>query len=321
VSRVKLVFLDYATLGESSLLPIKKLCQTADIYQLTSQDEIVSRAADADIIITNKVVIDAKVLSCLPKLKLICVAATGVNNIDLVACKKMGIAVCNVKGYSTPSVVQTAFSSLFYAKSKIAFFDKFVKDGSYSSASTFTCMDEQFSEIFGKTIGIIGFGEIGQKMAKTAKSFGAKVIYYSTSGQNNKKAFRRVELDELLAKSDIVSVHCALNESTKNLLCGKQISKMRKNAILMNFARGGIVNERDVVKALNSDLLGAYITDVFHKEPIETSSALFEVNDKDKLILTPHIGWASIEARDRLVKGVAHNIKAFLDGKQTNRVV
>lgn len=320
MSELKIVFLDYATLGGSSLLSVQKL-GSLGVYELTPKEEIVSRASDADIIIANKVILDADVLSQLPKLKLICVAATGVNNIDLIACEKLEIAVCNVKGYSTPSVVQIVFSSLLYAKSKISFFDNFVKDGSYSASPTFTCMDEQFSELCGKTFGIIGFGEIGQKVAKTARSFGAKVLYYSTSGQNDKKGYKRVELEELLAKSDVVSIHCALNEKTKNLISTEKISQMRKNAILMNFARGGIVDEEGVANALNSDSLGVYITDVFAKEPMESTSPLLGVKDKSRLVLTPHIGWASVEARDRLIKGVAQNIKAFLDGKRKNRVV
>jgi glycerate dehydrogenase len=182
-------------------------------------------------------------------------------------------------------------------------------------------MQEQFSEISGKTVGVVGFGEIGQKVAKTARSFGATVVYHSTSGQNNNKGFKRVGLDELLSKSDIVSVHCALNESTKNLISTEQISKMKKSAILMNFARGGIVDETGVAEALNAESLGAYISDVFDKEPIEAHSPLLGVKDRSKLTLTPHIAWASVEARQRLINGIAANIRAFFDDKQTNRVV
>jgi glycerate dehydrogenase len=320
VKKPKIVFLDYATLGGSSLSRLEKAGDLS-VYELTAKDEIIPRSLSAEIIITNKVVLDKDILAELPNLKLICVAATGVNNIDLQACKKLGIAVYNVKGYSTQSVTQIVFSSLFYTLSKLSFFDAFVKGGSYSASPTFTCMDEQFSEISGKVFGIIGFGEIGQKTARIARSFGATVLYYSTSGQNSQRGYKRVELDELLRRSDILSVHCSLNENTKNLISAKQLSQMKKSAILMNFARGGIVDEISVASALDKDMLGAYITDVFEKEPIESGSPLFSVKNSSKLTLTPHIAWASTEARDRLVKGISANIKAFFDGKQTNRVV
>lgn len=313
MSSPSIVFLDYATLGGSSLAKIERL-GSLDVYDTTSKDEIAEKAKDAEIIITNKVVLDESAISSLPKLKLICVAATGVNNIDLTACEKAGIVVRNVKGYSTASVAQIVFSSLFYAVSKISRFDAFVKNGEYAKSPIFTYMGEQFSELAGKNFGIIGFGEIGQRVANIASSFGANILYYSTSGKNSVDGFRRVELDEILQVSDILSIHAALNENTKNLISEKELQKLSKNAILMNFARGGIVDEKAVAKALNADTIGAYISDVFEGEPIAKDSALLSVVNKDKLTLTPHIGWASIEARDRLVGEIANNIKAFLDG-------
>jgi len=319
VNKPEIVFLDYSTLGSTELSPIKKLGKTS-VYELCAKNEIVKKAENAQIIITNKVVLDEEILSRLPQLKLICVAATGVNNIDLEACKKLGIAVSNVKGYSTPSVVQTMFSSLLSYVSKTSFFDKYVKDGSYAKSLIFTCMQQEFFEVRGKTLGIIGFGEIGQSAARIARSFGIKVVYYSTSGQNNRRGYKRVELEQLLQTSDFISVNCALNDKTKNLLGANMISKIGNRSVLMNFARGGIVDEAAVRDALNGGKLAAYITDVFEKEPITSSSPLFGVKDKNKLVLTPHIAWASVEARDRLVKEIALNIKAFLDGKQKNRV-
>ncbi len=319
MNKPEIVFLDYATLGSTKLSSIQKLGKTS-IYELCAKSEIVERAKNAQIIITNKVVLDEEILSGLPQLKLICVAATGVNNIDLEACKKCGIAVSNVKGYSTPSVAQTMFSSLLSYVSKTAFFDKYVKDGSYAKSPIFTCMEQEFFEVRGKTLGIIGFGEIGQSVAKIARSFGIKVVYYSTSGQNSQRGYKRVELEQLLQMSDFISVNCALNDKTKNLLGADMLSKIGGRSVLMNFARGGIVDEAAVSDALNTGKLGAYITDVFEKEPIVASSPLFNVKDKNKLALTPHIAWASIEARDRLVKEIALNIKAFLDGKSKNRV-
>lgn len=312
MNTLNIVFLDYATLGGSSLNTIREL-GSLTIYETTKNEEIIARAKDAQIIITNKVVLDECVISSLPKLKLICVAATGVNNIDLKACEKAAIAVRNVKGYSTESVAQIVFSSLFYTVSKITHFDAFVKNGEYAASPTFTCMNPQFSEIAGKNFGIIGFGLIGQKVARIATSFGANVLYYSTSGKNSVDGFRRVELEEILQTSDILSIHAALNEDTKNLINKEQLKKLSKNAILMNFARGGIIDETAVAQALNESSLGAYISDVFEREPIAKDSALLSVTNKEKLTLTPHIGWASVEARDRLVKEIANNIKAFLN--------
>lgn len=320
MKKPKAVLLDYATLGGSALDKIKKLTQL-DVYELTQKGDVVSRAVDAQIIITNKVQIDEQIISALPNLKLICVAATGVNNIDLKSCEKHGVAVANVKGYSTKSVSQIVFSSLFFMVSKISDFDGYVKKGDYAKSDTFTCMAPQFCELSGKTIGIIGFGEIGQCVAKIARSFGMKVVYFSTSGKNDKRGYKRVSLDELLNTSDVVSIHCSLNEQTKNLINKKELAKMKQTAILMNFARGGIAVEADVALAINSKTIGGYITDVFDGEPISQSSPLFDVKDMSKLTLTPHIAWASKEARDRLVGGIATNIKSFFDGKNTNRVV
>ncbi len=317
---MNIVFLDSDTVGNTSLAKLQKL-GNLNIYKTTSQDLVVSRAIDADILITNKVVIDANNLSKLPKLRLVCVAATGVNNIDLQACQKNGVAVYNVKGYSTDSVAQSVFTSLFYFLSNISFFDKYVKDGSYSNSPIFTCMDKEYSEVRGKTLGIIGFGEIGQKVAKIAKAFGIKVVYYSTSGKNDKKGYKRVELDVLLEKSDFVSLHCSLNENTKNLICADKLKIMNKKAVLINFARGGIVDERALANALNQGAIAGYISDVFEQEPILSDSPLLSVKEKQKLVLTPHIAWASIEARRRLMDGVAKNIKSFLNDKSDNRVI
>lgn len=317
---MNIVFLDADTVGNTSLAKLQKLGNLS-IYKTTSQDLVVSRAIDADILITNKVVIDANNLSKLPKLRLVCVAATGVNNIDLQACQKKGVAVYNVKGYSTDSVAQSVFTSLFYFLSNISFFDKYVKDGSYSKSPIFTCMDKEYSEVCGKTLGIIGFGEIGQKVAKIAKAFGVKVVYYSTSGKNDKKGYKRVELDALFEKSDFVSLHCSLNENTKNLICADKLKIMNKKAVLINFARGGIVDEKALANALNQGVIAGYISDVFEKEPILSDSPLLSVKEKQKLVLTPHIAWASVEARRRLMDGVVKNIQSFLNDKSDNRVI
>lgn len=309
---LKIVFLDYATLGDSPLALIESLGEL-EVFDVTGKDEIVKRAKEADVIITNKVVLGADTLESLPKLRLICIAATGVNNVDLDACKRLGITVKNVKGYSTQSVVQTLFSSLLCAVSNAQKFDRYVKSQEYADSKIFTCMDFSFNELCGKRIGIIGFGEIGQSVAKVAKAFGMEPVYCSTSGANDNKGYERVTLQTLLESCDIASVHCALTENTKNLINDNALSKLSKNAILINFARGGIVDEAALARALNEDRLAMYISDVFEKEPIERSSPLFSVSNQDKLFLTPHIAWASVEARERLVSAIAENIKGFFE--------
>jgi len=316
---VKAVFLDYATLGEADLSQIEARCRL-QCFETTPAQSVVERARECEIVITNKVVLDSDTLDNLPNLKLICVAATGYNNIDIEACKKRGVAVCNAAGYSTASVVQTVFATLFSHISKISFFDNFVKSGAYAASPIFTCMDREFWEISGKKFGVIGLGEIGSCVLRAAKAFGCESAYYSTSGQNSSDEFARLSLDELLRECDIISIHCSLNEKTKNLIGYDELKKLKKSAILMNFARGGVVDEEGCKEALLQECFELYVCDVFTKEPIAPHSPLLAKEIKDKLLLTPHIAWASKQARDRLVSIIASNIKAFLDGAHQNRI-
>ena len=290
-------------------------------YDITGESSVFERIKNADIVITNKVALRKEILERAKNLKLVCVAATGYNNIDIESCKNLQIAVCNVKGYSTFSVAQTTFSALFYKIGEIGFFDSYVKGGGYQKSSTFTCMDREFSLLEGKRFGVIGLGEIGEKIASIAQMFGAEVSYFSTTGQNNNQKFKSLPLEELIATSDFVSVNCPLNEKTKNLLNKDTISRFKKDAILINFSRGFVVDEQEVARLLNNDSFGCYIADVYEKEPIETDNPLFGVRDKRKLVLTPHIGWAGIQAREKLVSQILQNIEAFFAGEKKNRIV
>lgn len=317
---MKLAILDAQTLGNDVNLDIFSDFGYLEIYNTTSSKERIDRVKDKNIIITNKVVIDREVIDSSPDLKLICVAATGYNNIDVEYAKQKGIAVTNVAAYSTDSVVQHTFAMLFYLLENIRYYDEYVKSGAYSKSPIFTHLDKPFYEIKNKVWGIIGFGTIGKAVGKVAKSFGCNVIYYSTSGTNTDPEFERYELDELLRSADIVSIHAPLNQRTKNLITYDKLKLMKKTSILLNLGRGGIVNEADLAKAIDQEIILAAATDVLEKEPIDEDNPLLKVKNKDKLLITPHIAWTSIEARRRLIDEIYLNIKAFLHGKQRNRV-
>jgi glycerate dehydrogenase len=232
------------------------------------------------------------------------------NNVDLAYAKEKGIVVKNVAGYSTKSVAQTTFSMLFYLLQKLKTFDDFVKSGDYAKSPIFTHI-EDFYEINGKKWGIIGMGEIGQEVAKIATAFGAEVLYYSTSGKNNDQPYKRVELDDLLRTSHIVSIHAPLNEKTHNLINEENLSLLQKDAVLINVGRGGIINEYDLAKALKNEHFYAAL-DVLTSEPMREDSPFYGIQS-NRLFITPHIAWTSREARESLMQGVYENIKEFMD--------
>lgn len=309
---MKIVLLDASTLGEvENLAQLEQFGELVK-YEVTTPDTTIERLKNAKIAITNKVMIGKEVMLACPSLKLICVAATGMNNIDLEAAKELGIEVRNVAGYSTKSVAQHTFTLLFSLVGQISYYDKYVKSGHYAQSLIFTHLDKEYWEIAGKTIGIIGLGAIGNEVAKIAEAIGMKVIYYSTSGRNNNATYKRVELDELLEQSDVVSIHAPLNDKTQNLISVSQLKKMKSSAILLNTGRGGIVDEEALIEALNTNEIAAAGLDVLAHEPIIKDHVSSQLIDKSKLIITPHIAWASKEARFKLVSGIIDNIKAFV---------
>jgi glycerate dehydrogenase len=281
-------------------------------YDNTSPENVLERLKDADVAIANKTKITAEIMEACPNLKLICVAATGMNNINLEAAAKSGIAVKNVAGYSTDSVVQLTYGILFSLMMHIAHFDSYVKTGEYSKSSMFTSYAYTFPELAGKQTGIIGMGAIGKRSAAAGVSFGAHIAYYSTSGENNSAPYPRMELDELLQTSDIVLIHAPLNDKTRNLINAEKLKLMKPSALLVNTGRGTIVNEADLVEAINSETIAGAALDVFSKEPLPANNPLLGVKYPDRLILTPHIAWTSIEARKKLLHGVAENISCEL---------
>ncbi|WP_457639573.1 D-2-hydroxyacid dehydrogenase [Persephonella sp.] len=317
---MKIVILDAKTLGSDVDLSGFKQFGTVEVYPTTDSSQLLERVKDADIIVTNKVVIDKNALSVAEKLKLICVAATGYNNIDVRSAVEKKVAVANVAGYSTESVVQTTFGMLFYLLMNLRYYDDYVKSGRYAQNDIFTHIGRPFWEINGKRWGIIGLGTIGRRVAEVAESFGCEVVYYSTSGINRKEKYKRLNLNHLLETSDIVSIHSPLNEKTYNLITLNELKKMKRNAILLNLGRGGIVNEKDLSVALDSGYIAGAGLDVLEKEPVSSNNPLLTVKNKDRLLITPHIAWTSIEARQKLIDEIIENIKAFLEGRERNRV-
>jgi glycerate dehydrogenase len=305
-----IVFLDKKTLGDDvSLEQFNKLGNVIS-YDTTDVDQTQERVKNADIIVTNKVVIDKDIINN-SNIKLICVAATGMNNVDLELAKEKAIEVRNVVGYSTSSVVQLTLTFVLQFVQKINFYDLFGKY-SWKYSNIFTNLSQPFNEIDNKKWGIIGLGNIGLGVAKVADAFGCEVQYFSTSGKNNNTQYKQVSLDELLKTSDIISIHAALNDKTLNLLNKSNIKNIKPNCILLNLGRGGIVNEADISEAIDNGQEIYYGTDVVTKEPIESTNPLLAIKDKDRIIITPHIAWASKEARVRLLKGIEENIKSFL---------
>lgn len=315
----KIVILDGKTLGD---IELEKLSEIGEVkyYDTTDISEVKERIRDANIVLTNKVVLNRENLSESSNLEFIAEVATGFNNIDVEYAKEKGIGVANVAGYSTNAVVQHTFALALSLLDEVTYYDSYVKSGEYSKSGLFTCLDKPYYEIEGKTWGIIGLGNIGRKVAKIAEAFGAKVIYYSTTGNNSNDEFSRVSFDELLSKSDIISIHAPLSKNTLGLLDYEALCKMKNSSILVNMGRGPIVVEEDLARAIDENKIRGAALDVFEVEPIKINSPLLTMKNKDKIILSPHIAWASVEARERLFNEVIENIIAFYNGEIRNRV-
>jgi glycerate dehydrogenase len=312
---VKIVILDAKTLGDDLDLSPLNAFGEVKAYQTTSSSQTASRIQDADIVISNKVVINATMMDNTTHLKLICIAATGMNNVDLDHAKEKGIAVKNVAGYSTQSVVQHTFAMAFYLIEKMAYYDTVVKSGAWSETGLFTDVSKPFFEIAGKKWGLIGLGSIGSAVAKIATAFGAEVYYYSTSGKNHSQPYSRVKLEELLENCDIISIHAPLNEKTENLLSASNLGLLKEKAVLLNLGRGSIINEADLAGELDKREIYAGL-DVLTPEPIAADNPLMHIKHKDRLLITPHIAWASIESRQKLLAGIVKNIEHYIKGEK-----
>ena len=307
---MKIVILDKKTLGDDIDLSEFESFGEVKMYESTKKEQTQERVKDADIVVTNKVVIDKETMD-ISNIKLICVAATGMNNIDLEYAKIKNITVKNVAGYSTPSVVQTTFSLALYLIGKLRYYDNFTRGDGWIKSPVFTNIEKPYFDIAGKTWGIIGLGTIGKDVAKVASAFGASVQYYSTSGRNRDTDIQRASLEDLLKTSDIISIHAPLNDQTKNLLNRDNLTLLKDSAVLLNLGRGGIINEEDLAQYIEKSnvLVGL---DVLESEPMREDSPFRRVAKNDRLFITPHIAWASVESRVKLVDGICKNIKDFI---------
>lgn len=309
---MKLVFLDAKSIGED--IDLSGFDRFGEVvkYGFSAPDEVGKRVEDADVIILNKVPINRETIGTAKKVRLVCVTATGTDNLDKEYLKERGIAWRNVAGYSTETVAQHTFALLFYLAEKLRYYDDYVKSERYVSDVLFTHFENVFHDINGKTWGIIGMGAIGQRVAELARLFGCRVIYYSTSGKNSQEGYERVDFDALLAQSDIVSVHAPLNENTRGLMDKAAFARMKPEAIFLNLGRGPIVVEADLADALENGVIAGAGLDVLSKEPMSADNPLKRIKDSNKLIITPHIGWASKEARVRLMKIIEGQVEEFV---------
>lgn len=305
---MKIVFLDAATMGDASMAEIAALGEFT-CYPSSTAEEARARVADADVALLNKVIVDQAFLDAAPKLKLICEAGTGINNINVPLCDKRGVIVRNVAGYSTDSVAQTAWMHILNLAGRAFHYNAYAKDGRYSAGSIHVDADHPFTEIAGKTLGIVGMGAIGKKVATIAEAFGMDVIYYSTSGTSHCKDYPSVTLDELLARADVISIHAPYNERTAGLIGYDELCRMKPTAYLVNTGRGGIAVEADLVRAVDEGRIAGIGIDVYQKEPLPLDHPFLHAKHPERILLSPHIAWYSVEARARLAHEMAENIK------------
>ena len=305
---MKIVFLDAATMGDADMSEIAALGEFV-CYPSSTAEEARERVADADVALLNKIIVDKEFLDAAPKLKLICEAGTGINNIDVDLCRQRGVEVRNVAAYSTDSVAQTAWMHILNLAGIAFHYDEYIRSGEYSAGSIHVDAGHPFTELAGKTLGIVGMGAIGKKVACIACAFGMKVIYYSTSGTSHCKDYPSVSLDELLRRSDVISIHAPYNERTAGLIDYEGLCKMKPTAFLVNTGRGGIAVEEDLVRAIDEQRIAGAGIDVYVKEPLSADHPYLHCKYPQRLLLTPHIAWYSKEARQRLVQAMADNIR------------
>lgn len=304
---MKMVFLDAATMGDVSFAPLERLGSLL-CYDSSTPEEALERVSDCDVLIVNKVRVTPELIDAAHDLKLICETATGVNNIDIEYAAKKGIPVRNVAGYSTPTVAQATFMHILSLVGSAPYFDDAVKSGRYSASGMFTDVSVNWWELAGKTIGIIGMGNIGRKVAQIAEAFGMNVCYFSTSGTSHCKDYPSLPLEKLLAQADIVSVHAPLNERTDALIGEKELAMMKPSAYIVNMGRGGIVVEEALVKAVDEGVIAGAALDVYSVEPLPEDCCYLKARHPERFRFAPHVAWASEEARARLLGMVAENI-------------
>ncbi len=317
---MKIVILDAGTMGADMEFSAIERLGECTIYQKSTQAEIPERIKDADVVLTNKCFLNRDILSLAKNIKLICVFAVGFNNIDIEYCRERNIRVRNVPGYCTESVCQHTFALLFALIENIRYYDDFVKSGEYSKSGIANHIGKPFFEISGKKWGIIGMGAIGRAVADCATAFGAKVSYTSISGAVREEKYENIPLDKLLSESDIITVHAPLNEKTTGLIGKKELEMMKKSAFIVNVGRGAIIDEAALAEAVDNGTIAGAALDVYVVEPPEENSPIVSIKNKERILYSPHIAWASIEARKRCISMTAENIEAFINEKDCRDV-
>lgn len=311
---MKIVFLDAATMGDTSLEKIASLGELTT-YPTSTPEQAEQRVVDAEVLIVNKIKVTDSLMAKAPKLKLVCEAATGVNNIDLEAAERRGIPVKNVAGYSSDSVAQLTWTQILSLCSGAQYYDARVKDGTYSRSDIFTDLTYNWNELTGKVLGVIGMGTIGARVARIGEAFGMKTVYFSTSGTSHCKEYPSLPLDEFLSISDIVTIHAPLNSRTSGLIGEMELRMMKPTAFLVNAGRGGIVDEKALSEAVDSGIIAGAALDVYEREPLLPDSPLLAVKHPERFRFTPHTAWASVEARRRLADSIADNIRNYCSGE------
>jgi len=313
---MKIVLLDYSTLGpEIDLAPLREAGELA-AYEMTAQDAIGERIRDAEVVVTNKLKMNRQVLEGAAQLKLICVTATGYDNVDIPYCRERGIAVCNVPGYSTDSVAQLTIAMVMALSTHLFTYRDHVHGGRYTRSGKPNMLSPVWHELAGKTWGIVGCGNIGRKVAAVAQALGCKVLVYRRSQDPD---YETVELDTLLQQADVVSVHLPLTEATRGILSREKIALMKKDAMLVNVARGAVTDEEALTEAIENGQIGGLGVDVYSSEPLPENHPYHRIMDRPNVIFTPHCAWGAQEARNRCVRIVAENIRSFAAGAEKNR--
>lgn len=318
---MKIVVLERNSVGpDTSIDVFNQLGEVIAYPNTTTVEEVIERTKEADIVVANKSPMNEKSLSEAKNLKLVCEFATGYDNCDLEYLRSRNIPVCNVINYCTDMVAQHTFTMALALSQSLPHYDNYVKSGEYSAQSRFSNFDVPFYELAGKTWGIVGMGNIGKQVAKIATAFGCKVIFHSVTGKSKVTEYEMVEKDTLLKEADYLSIHCPLSDLTRNFIDKDALTKMKNSAVLINVARGPVVNNTDLYEALINGEIKAAGLDVIEKEPLELTNPLSKIKDSNKLIITPHLAWGSVEARQRCVDYAYDNMKAFIEGKPQNVV-
>ena len=315
---MKIVFLDASTIGADIDLSLFERYGELTVYGTTTQEQFVERVADSDVVIINKLKVGRSNLPECKSVKLVCVTATGFDNIDTEYCKENGIAVCNVVGYSTQNVAQLTLAMVLSLICHLKEYDRSVYDGSYTRGGVANILTPIYHEIYGKTWGIVGYGNIGKQVGTVAKALGCKVIVYKRTPVNDEEC---VDIDTLCRESDIISVHTPLNDGTRGLISRERIDMMKDDAILVNVARGAVCDEEAIAEAIIEGRLGGVGIDVYSNEPFGDDHPCARIAGRDNVILTPHMAWGSYEARTRCCEEIALNIESYLKGERRNRIV